>query len=109
MEVVKGTLGLLVLKTLSQGQAFHGLEVLRFLRDATGGALEIQEGALYPTLHRLERRELLRGEWAVSEKGRRAKYYSLTSRGREELEREEAGWLSYIRAWEMITESVAKA
>lgn len=109
MDVVKGTLTLLILKTLSRGEALHGFEVLRFLRDATKGALEIEEGALYPALHRLERRELIRGEWAVSEKGRRAKYYSLTTRGRAELKREEAEWVGYIRAWEMIAASVAKA
>ena len=109
MDVVKGTLELLVLKTLSPGGALHGFEILRFLHDATEGALLIEEGALYPALHRMERRELIKGEWAVSEKGRRAKYYALTARGRAELRREEARWTGYIDAWQMIVAAVAKA
>lgn len=109
MDVVRGTLELIVLKTLSAGRALHGFEILHFVRDATGGALLVEEGALYPALHRLERRELIAGEWAVSEKGRRAKYYTLTRAGRAELRREEARWTRYMEAWHQIAAAVANA
>ena len=109
VDVVRGTLELLILKTLSRGEAMHGFAVLRWLRDATDGALLVEEGALYPALHRMERRGWIEGEWAVSEKGRRAKYYSLTPRGREELAREEAKWERYIQAWEKISLAAASA
>lgn len=109
MDVLKGTLELLILKTLSAGSELHGFEILHFLRDATRGALLVEEGALYPALHRLERRDLIAGEWAVSEKGRRAKYYALTSAGRAELRREETRWMRYIEAWHQIAAAVANA
>lgn len=109
VDLVQGTLELLVLKTLSRGEAMHGFEVLRWLKDATEGALLVEEGALYPALHRMEKRGLLEGEWGISEKGRRAKYYSLTSAGRAQLAQEEAAWTRYLRAWEMLSLSVAGA
>ena len=102
MDVVRGTLELLLLKTLSRGAALHGFGVLEWIRDATRGELEIEEGALYPALHRLERKGWIKGEWQVSEKGRRAKYYVLTTLGRKQLAREEAEWLRYLQAWERI-------
>jgi PadR family transcriptional regulator, regulatory protein PadR len=102
VDVVQGTLELLVLKALSRGEAMHGFGVLHWLRDVTKGELTVEEGALYPALHRLERRRLLKSEWGVSEKGRRAKYYSLTARGRTELEQEEQRWTRYLEAWRRI-------
>jgi PadR family transcriptional regulator, regulatory protein PadR len=102
LVVVPGTLELLVLKTLSAGEALHGFGVLRWIREATDGELEIEEGALYPALHRLEQRGLIRGEWHISEKGRRAKYYALTAAGRRQLVREEASWQRYMGAWQKI-------
>ena len=107
VDVLQGTLELLVLKTLSRGDALHGFEILRWLRDTTDGALLIEEGALYPALHRMERRDLLAGEWGVSEKGRRAKYYRLTRAGRAALHEEEARWLRYVQAWQQISIAVA--
>jgi transcriptional regulator len=107
VDVLQGTLELLVLKTLSRGDALHGFEILRWLHDTTEGALLIEEGALYPALHRLERRGLLAGEWGISEKGRRAKYYRLTRSGRAALHDEEARWLRYVRAWQQISVAVA--
>ena len=106
VEVVRGTLELLVLKTLSPGEALHGFEVLRWIRDTTEGALVVEEGALYPALHRMEGRGWLKAEWGVSEKGRRAKYYRITAAGRAELAREEARWTRYLRAWEQIAVAV---
>lgn len=107
IEVVPGTLELLLLKTLSRGEAMHGFEVLRWIRSTTEGALKVEEGALYPALHRMERRGWLSAEWGVSEKGRRAKYYAITAAGRGALSREEARWERYVRAWEQIAVAVA--
>lgn len=102
IEVIQGTLELLVLKALSRGTALHGFEILKWLRDATDGELLVEEGALYPALHRMERRGWLEPEWGVSEKGRRAKYYTLTSAGQQQLETEEARWTRYLHAWDKI-------
>jgi PadR family transcriptional regulator, regulatory protein PadR len=102
IKMVQGTLELLVLKTLSGGEAMHGFEILRWLTRVTEGELEVEEGALYPALHRLERRGGLVGEWGISEKGRRAKYYTITVRGRSELRVEEEQWRRYLLAWERI-------
>lgn len=96
MSVVKGTLDLLVLRTLSGGREMHGFEILEWISNATGGSLAIEEGALYPALHRLERRGLLEGDWGVSEKGRRAKYYEITPKGRKALKRQESEWARYV-------------
>ena len=107
VDVVQGTLDLLILKSLSRGEALHGFELLRWLHHTTDGVLRIEEGALYPALHRLERRGLLDGEWGISEKGRRAKYYRLTRTGRAALSDEEARWLTFLNAWQRISLAVA--
>lgn len=109
VDVVQGTLDLLILKALSRGEALHGFELLRWLHQTTEGTLRIEEGALYPALHRLERRGLLEGEWGISEKGRRAKYYRLTRAGRGALTDEEARWLTFLTAWQRISLAVAGA
>jgi transcriptional regulator len=98
LSVLKGTLEYLVLKTLSADEALHGFEILEWIKDATDDAILVEEGALYPTLHRMERRGWLEGEWGVSPKGRRAKYYRLTKRGAAALERQESKWNSYVAA-----------
>lgn len=107
--VLPGTLELLLLKTLSRGDAMHGFEILRWLRDTTDGELLVEEGALYPALHRLEKRRWIAGEWNISEKGRRAKYYTITRTGRTELVREEKQWLRYLAAWEKVALAAATA
>ena len=107
VDVVQGTLDLLILKSLSRGEALHGFELLRWLHQTTDGVLQIEEGALYPALHRLERRALLQGEWGISEKGRRAKYYRLTRAGRSALSEEESRWLTFLDAWQRIARAVA--
>ncbi|MEX1184181.1 MAG: PadR family transcriptional regulator [Gemmatimonadota bacterium] len=109
LDVVKGTLELLVMKTLSAGTPLHGFGVLRWIRDATEDALLIEEGALYPALHRMEQRGWIAGEWRISEKGRRAKYYALTPAGRKQLVRQETEWLAYLRAWERISAAAGAA
>ena len=107
VDVVQGTLELLVLKTLSRGEAMHGFEILRWLTNVTKGELVVEEGALYPALHRLERRGWLVAEWGVSEKGRRAKYYTINARGRSELAAEEDRWNRYVNAWQRIVRASA--
>jgi len=98
LTVVQGTLDLLVLKTLSAAGELHGFAVLDFIRKATDDLLVVEEGALYPALHRMEERGWLASDWGVSEKGRRAKYYRLTRTGRATLEAEEGRWAAYVDA-----------
>jgi transcriptional regulator len=102
-EVLPGTLQLILLKTLSRQESMHGFQILRWIREATEGELLLEEGALYPALHRMERRRWVRAEWRISEKGRRAKYYEITALGRAQLTREEREWLRHVRALEKIT------
>jgi len=108
IDVLPGTLELLLLKTLSRG-TMHGFEILRWIRETTDGELLVEEGALYPALHRLEKRGWIAGEWNISEKGRRAKYYTITAAGRAELVREEKRWLRYLAAWEKIALAASTA
>ena len=90
-ELLPGTLDLLILKSVSLGK-LHGYAVLLRIEQITGGALLIQQGALYPALYRLERQGLIDSEWGVSENNRRAKYYKLTTLGRQRLRDESASW-----------------
>lgn len=96
VSVFRGTLDLLVLRTLSRGEEMHGFEILKWITDSTEGSLTLEEGALYPALHRLEKRGSLKAEWGVSGKGRRAKYYRITSKGRKALRSQEAEWARYV-------------
>jgi PadR family transcriptional regulator, regulatory protein PadR len=90
-ELLPGTLDLLILKSVSLGK-LHGYAVLLRIEQITGGALHIQQGALYPALYRLERQGVIESEWGVSENNRRAKYYKLTTLGRQRMRDETAGW-----------------
>src|SRR5712691_9392103 len=90
-DLVQGTLDMLVLKTLSRGR-MHGYAVAEFIHQTSEDVLHVEEGALYPALHRLELRGLLASEWGVSENNRRAKYYRLTALGRKHLVAESANW-----------------
>jgi PadR family transcriptional regulator, regulatory protein PadR len=90
-ELLPGTLDLLILKSVSLG-TLHGYAVLLRIEQITGGALQIQQGALYPALYRLEAQGLLESEWGVSDNNRRAKYYKLTAPGRQRLRDESASW-----------------
>jgi transcriptional regulator len=96
-DLFTGTLDILILKAVSWGPR-HGYAIGRWIRETTEDELIIQEGALYPALHRLERKGLLSEEWRLSETGRQAKYYSLTSAGRAHLRAESARWTRYSRA-----------
>jgi PadR family transcriptional regulator, regulatory protein PadR len=96
-DILRGTLDLLVLRALSWGTA-HGYGVARWIEFATDDALAVGEGTLYPALHRLEERGLIDSSWGVSENNRRAKYYTLTARGRAQLRVETDNWRRYARA-----------
>jgi PadR family transcriptional regulator, regulatory protein PadR len=102
--VLQGSLDLLVLKTLSWG-ATHGYGVARWIEHVTDDVVRIEEGSLYPALHRLERQRLLRSYWGMSENNRRAKYYEITSRGRTHLAKESTNWSSFARAVSQVLDS----
>lgn len=90
-ELLPGTLDLLILKAVSLG-AHHGYGVLLRIEQITGGALTIEQGALYPALYRLEQQGLLDTEWGTSDNNRRAKFYELTAAGRKRLKLETERW-----------------
>jgi transcriptional regulator len=95
-----GTLDLLILRTVANG-ARHGYGILQEIHDTSNHLLRIEEGSLYPALHRLETSGLLQAEWATSDNNRRAKYYSLTAKGRKQLAEEQ-------RNWARVAEGVAR-
>ena len=97
VDVLRGTLDLLILKALSWGRS-HGYAVARWIEQATGDALVIEEGSLYPALHRLEDRGLIASDWGLSQNNRRARYYTLTPTGRRALRAESATWARFARA-----------
>ncbi|HEX6059684.1 MAG TPA: PadR family transcriptional regulator [Gemmatimonadaceae bacterium] len=97
LDLLQGTLDVLVLKTLSWGPR-HGYAIARWIRQTTDDVLRIEEGALYPALHRMERKGWIESEWGLSENNRRAKFYQLTSRGRQQLRAESATWATYAAA-----------
>ena len=104
VEVLRGTLDLLILKAVSWGPA-HGFAIARWIERATGDVLQIEEGSLYPALHRLNARGWIAAEWGVSDNNRRAKYYSLTARGRHLLKAEAATWRRYANAVVRVLEA----
>jgi PadR family transcriptional regulator, regulatory protein PadR len=97
VDLLPGTLDLLILKAVSLGPQ-HGYGVLLRIEQISGGALSIEQGALYPALYRLERRGLLKTEWGVSENNRKAKFYRLTAAGVRRLDEETAGWNRLVSA-----------
>lgn len=96
-SLLHGTLDALVLKTLSGGRR-HGFAILRWIEETSGDAIQVEEGSLYPALYRLEERGLIEAEWGVSELGRRAKFYELTTKGRQQLRAETAEWRRFAEA-----------
>lgn len=95
-DLFTGSLDLLILKTLQWGP-LHGYAIGRWIRQWTAEILPIQEGALYPALHRLEKRGLLAEEWGVSDTNREVKFYALTRSGRKRLQDDSARWQAYAR------------
>jgi PadR family transcriptional regulator PadR len=102
-DLLHGTLDLLVLKTLSWGPT-HGYGITKWIEQATKGELEILDSALYKALHRLEDAGAIDTEWGLSDNNRRAKYYSLTARGRQLLRAETATWRRFVAAVSGIVE-----
>lgn len=97
VDLIQGTLNVLILKTLSWGP-MNGYAVAQWVRQATAGEIELEEGALYPALHRMEHRGWIAAEWGVSENNRRAKYYRLTPLGRRALRARTEGWERLVNA-----------
>jgi PadR family transcriptional regulator PadR len=97
LDLLQGTLDLLVLRTLSWGP-MHGYTVARMIKDRSKQVFLVEEGALYPALHRLERQGWVESEWGLSENNRRAKFYQVTTAGRAQLRVELAQWNRYTRA-----------
>ena len=100
-DLVQGTLDLLILKIVAL-QPMHGWAIAQRIRQMSGDVLQVGQGALYPSLHKLEQNGWISSEWAVSENNRRAKYYTLTRAGRKALEREAAQWERLAGAISMI-------
>jgi transcriptional regulator len=101
MDLLQGTLDLLILRALSLAPA-HGLGVSRRIAQLTGGTFEVKPGSLFPALHRLEEQGWLKSEWGESENRRRAKYYTITTAGRRQLKEE-------TQSWERLSLAIAKA
>jgi transcriptional regulator len=90
-DLLQGTLDVLILKVVALGP-IHGYAIAQRLQQMSGAVLQVQQGSLYPALHRLEKRRWLRAEWAASDTGREARFYSLTKLGRAQLEQQRANW-----------------
>ncbi len=104
MDLLKGTLDVLILKTLSAGP-LHGYAISRSIARTTDDELQVEEGALYPALRRLEKRGLIRGRWDVTESGREARFYSVTAAGARRLTDEVGRWETYVRAMGRVLRS----
>jgi PadR family transcriptional regulator, regulatory protein PadR len=104
MDLLQGTLDVLILKTLSW-EAMHGYAISRWIRQRTDQVLSVEDAALYQALHRLERKGLIESEWGLSENNRRARYYQLTAAGRRQLQSKSASWTRYVEAVFRILES----
>ena len=97
LQLLQGTLDVLVMKTLSGGPR-HGYEIARWIKDTTDAELQVEDRALYVALHRMEERGWLESEWALTENNRKAKYYHLTPVGRKQLAAQAANWSRYAAA-----------
>jgi transcriptional regulator len=99
--LLQGSLDLLVLRTLAEGP-LHGYAIAKHLHDASQAFLQVEEGSLYPALHRLERQGWVEAHWGASESNRRAKFYRLTPKGRKQLQLETAAWLNVRQAIDRV-------
>ena len=103
-DLVQGTLDLLVLKTISL-EPKHGWAIAKRIQQISKDVLQVQQGSLYPALHRLEQQGWIRARWSESETGREAKFYFLTDAGRAQLEKEKASWKRLSAAIDLVVES----
>ena len=97
VDLLQGTLELLLLRTLRAGPR-HGHEIAKHIKRRSEDLLQVETASLYPALHRLEAKGWISAEWALSDKGKRARYYRLTARGRRQLESEQSKWQAFARA-----------
>jgi transcriptional regulator len=100
-DILQGTLALLVLRTLASNERMHGYAITGHIQRVSGELLRVEEGSLYPALHRMEQEGWIRAEWGTTEKNREARFYSLTPKGRKQLAQEE-------KSWERLTEGVGR-
>src|SRR4029077_2530709 len=100
-DILQGTLALLILKTLASGKRMHGYAITAQIQHVSTQLLRVEEGSLYPALHRMEQDGWVRAEWGITEKNREARFYSLTPKGRKELAHER-------ESWSRLTEGVAR-
>jgi PadR family transcriptional regulator, regulatory protein PadR len=107
LDLLQGTLDVLVLRALSWGP-MHGYAIARFIRSGSDGSFRIIDGALYTSLHRMEERGWVESEWGISEKGKRAKFYRLTTAGRRALRTETTGWNDYVAAVARVMSATPK-
>ncbi len=101
VELLQGTLDLLILRTLLLGRT-HGHAIAKHIQRTSGDLLQVETGSLYPALHRLEAQGWIAAEWELSEKGKRAKYYRLTTKGRKQLQAEQTKWETFSRAMGLV-------
>jgi transcriptional regulator len=106
IRLLRGTLDVMILKALSWGP-MHGYAISRWIADTTEETFAVQEGALYPALRRLEERKFLESRWDLSETGREARFYRLTTAGRESLKAEVRSWTRYVQAMSRVLQSIA--
>lgn len=107
MELIQGTLDLLILRTLRAGER-HGYSIAQHIQETSDGLLQVEEGSLYPALHRMERRGWIEAEWGLSETKRKAKYYRLTNAGRAQLKAKTKTWQSLVGAIASVLSTPAK-
>src|SRR5689334_16336872 len=100
-DILQGTLALLILRSLASHKKLHGYAITAHIQRVSGELLRVEEGSLYPALHRMEQDGWVRAEWGVTEKNREARFYSLTAAGRKQLQQEE-------ESWSRLTEGVAR-
>ena len=100
-DILQGTLALLILRTLASGKRMHGYAITTHIQTVSGELLRVEEGSLYPALHRMEQDGWVRAEWGTTAKNREARFYALTARGRKQLAQEE-------ESWTRLTEGVAR-
>jgi len=100
-DILQGTLALLILKTLACHKRLHGYAITSHIQSVSDQLLRVEEGSMYPALHRMEQEGWVRAEWGLTEKNREARFYSLTPAGRKQLQQEE-------ESWARLTEGVAR-
>ncbi len=100
-DILQGTLALLILRTLASGKRMHGYAITAHIQTVSAQLLRVEEGSLYPALHRMEQEGWVRAEWGMTEKNREARFYALTALGRKQLQQEE-------ESWTRLTEGVAR-